>query len=298
MNPKVSIILIDYNSHEDTIECIQSLQKIKYDNFDIYLIDNASPIQPSAAQKNFFYKNTNYIYNKKNTGFTGGNNLAATIAIKESNPQYLLLLNNDTTVEEDFLNHLVEVAEKDDQIGIVTGKILYYADKKRIWFAGGEYEEKTSRVSHLKCNVLNDDKVEEKRVTFITGCLMLIPVSVWKKTDGFDNRFFMYAEDLDLCCKVKKIGLKLVYTSKTIIYHKVGASIKANSPLQQYYNLRNNLYVIKTYSDNKKACYFWRAKLCADQIIRGRMHVKPVLKAVTDFRKNRFLYPEELKKYL
>lgn len=294
MEPKIAILLVAYNAHHDTVECIESLKKITYKNVEIILVDNASPEKPTAEQDAYFRENTTYIQSKVNTGFAGGNNLAANVAREKFKPEYLLLLNNDTVVNPNFLEPLVEVFQKNEKVGVATGKICYYSEMDKIWFAGGVYDSKHGKVSHLKCNQADDRLKEEKTVSFVTGCLMLIPSDIWFKTGGLDEDFFMYAEDLEICCKINQMGYKLCYTSESIIYHKVGTSVGRNSPMQQYYNLRNNLQVVKQYGKGLKGAYLCKLKTCARDIVRGRASAKAAYYAWRDFLKNKYRLPQEI----
>lgn len=130
--PSVAIIIVNYNGIEDTIECVKSLNKINYDNYKIFVIENGSSKKPTKEQIDYLKGQTVYIESAENLGFSGGNNIGIRKAI-ENEFDYVLLLNNDTTVEPDFLSILIGVATKKDNAGIVSGKIAFYS-KPRVTF--------------------------------------------------------------------------------------------------------------------------------------------------------------------
>lgn len=185
--PSVAIIIVNYNGIEDTIECVKSLNKINYDNYKIFVIENGSSKKPTKEQIDYLKGQTVYIESAENLGFSGGNNIGIRKAI-ENEFDYVLLLNNDTTVEPDFLSILIGVATKKDNAGIVSGKIAFYSKPSHLWYGGGHMDEKLGGGAHERWNDLNpEDTGEIREVTFITGCLMLIPIEVVKKSDCFQK---------------------------------------------------------------------------------------------------------------
>lgn len=281
MEPKVAIILVNYNGYEDTVECVNSLLAISYKNMFIFVVDNASTEGNRIQEDVFLQKAVRIIQSKENLGFSGGNNLAIQIALKEKF-DYVLLLNNDTSVEPDFLSEMIEAAENNHRVGIVAGKIYFYHDKNRIWAAGGQYNRRTGLtvqyggVDRRELNV-------ERDVTFATGCLMLIPCEVIHKVGLLDESFFLYSEDTDYCQRVIDAGYKIRYVPTAKIYHKVSASIGNTSSMQQQYMMRNNLYMIKKYSKVKVVAYISMLFQAIKDIIRKRKNLKPIIQGVMDY---------------
>lgn len=290
MKPLVAIILVNYNGYEDTIECIKSLQKISYDNYRIIVVNNGSTIKASKDQLIFLKEHTDYIDYPDNVGFSGGNNIGMRYAEQKFSPKYFLLLNNDTVVKEDFLDILVENAELRSGAGIVCGKIYFYSEPDRIWFAGAKTDFNTCNHSHYKCTYREvdrdfSDRVEE--IDFATGCLWLLSVNAVKKIGYMDEDFFLYCEDDEYCLRMIANGFKILYCNRAIIYHKISASTGNKSFLQQYYIARNHLYIIKRYAKKKgmarRQQYF---RWCKD-IIRGRKNFRPIFRAILDYKRNR-----------
>lgn len=223
---KVSIVLLNYNTSNDLIECINSLDNIKYPNYEIIIVDNCSSETEIRKLDSYFEKRMDCIFikNNKNTGFAGGNNLGIKYAL-DNKTDYILLLNSDTVVNEDFLNILVDTAEKDkENVAMVTGKILYYPEVNKIWYGGGYIDWKRFVGKHYGEGEYDNKQYDEiKSITFSSGCLMLINVSL-----NFDKylpeEYFMYYEDVDYCARILENGYKIIYNPNAVIYHKIGSS--------------------------------------------------------------------------
>ena len=283
MQRKVGIILVNYNGFADTVDCVNSLKKIIYQNYEIIIVDNASSAQVTADQTDILRENCVYIESRENLGFSGGNNLGIERAIADQ-CDYVCLLNNDTTVEPDFLNVLVAEAESHPEAGILCGKIPYYYEPNKIWYAGGEFDFRKSLASHTSWNEIDSDFSKTTRqITFATGCLMLMPVPVIQKLGGMSEDFFLYAEDTDLCCKVMKAGHTIRYCNAAVIYHKINSSTGTGSPLSQYYICRNGLVIIHRYSTSKLYSYLYYAYRNLKDIIFGRKKLGIVLRAYKDY---------------
>lgn len=283
LKPLVYIILVNYKGYADTIDCVNSLLKINYDNYKIVIVENASSDAALIKENQFINANATVLYAQENKGFSEGNNIGIRYAMRY-NPDYLLLLNNDTVVQSDFLNQLVKTAETQEKIGIVTGRIYYYKNQDALWYSGGHYNRSTGKTNQ----VLYDKSVgEEKTITFASGCLMLISNECIQKVGLLDDSYFMYSEDADYCCRVCNAGLKIVWNPKSIIYHKVSASVGDNSPFQQYYITRNNFIMTRKYGNKKIKAYLNRLLQCVKDILKGRLELKIAIWAYIDFLKGK-----------
>lgn len=259
--PLVYVILVNYNGLQDTIECIDSLNKINYKNYKIIVVDNDSKDGSAQKLRNKYNDDIIKIIElKSNTGFAGGNNVGINLAIKEK-AEYVLLLNNDTVVDKNFLSQLVNTAQSNKNTGIVGGKIYYFDNKKLIWYAGAKINKITGRTKHIGVDEYDNgqyDKISEP--DYITGCLMLLPVDVIKKIGLMDESYFLYYEETDWSVRIKKAGYKLIYDPKSVIYHKVSSSTKKINYVMDYYYDRNSYYfIMKNYGILNKICmYFYK----------------------------------------
>jgi len=244
LQPRVSIVIVNWNGYEDTLECIASLQKINYKNYEIVLVDNGSTIDNFSEFENI---STNFrlLRSEENLGFSGGNNIGIKYSLKQS-VDYILLLNNDTIVEKNFLKPLIEKFSDIEDIGIVAPQINYYDEPRRVWSAGGKISMIRGSGFADSNKLESELKLSSREVHFVSGCCMLVRREVFQKTGLFDENFFLYVEDADFCYRVKKIGYKIYVTTQSKIFHKVNTSTKENfSRLPLYYTTRNRLYLSK-----------------------------------------------------
>ncbi|WP_297423406.1 glycosyltransferase family 2 protein [Clostridium sp.] len=249
IKPRVFIILVNYNAYKDTIECVESLRKIDYLNYKIIIVDNAST-NDSFEILTRSLKDCIIIKSKKNLGFAGGNNLGLRYALDEG-ADYIMLLNNDTLVEPNFLSNMLNSFHQDNKIGIVGCKIMYHPQKDIIWYGGGNINWFKFIGEHHGIKELDRGQCdEEKEVDFITGCCLLIKSSVIRRIGFLSEEYFMYFEDVDFCVKVKEAGYKVWYNSKSVIYHKVGLSGGGEeSVFSIKWCTRNRLLFMKKYKN-------------------------------------------------
>ena len=306
MYPNVSIITINWNGWEDTLECLESLYQINYPNYNILVIDNGSkddsiekireyckgnlPIKsdflrsrPKKSVKLFEYSKKRFndlehglnsfeqlpsseklllIKNNKNYGFAEGNNIGINFVLDHLNSDYILLLNNDTVVDENFLKELVEVGESGNKIGCVGPKVYYYDFKGRrdvISFAGETINLYTSRGKRFGHNEVDSGQHDNVRETDkVEGCCMLIKTEVIKKVGMFDPIYFAYWEETDLCMRIKNAGFTLIYAPKAKIWHKIGMNWDNYFSYFgiYYYIVRNRLIFIWKYASTIQKTVF------------------------------------------
>lgn len=234
----VFVIVLNWNGKNDTLECLQSLQKTNYPNFKILVVDNGSTDDSVYAIKTSFPK-VEVLETGENLGFAGGNNVGITYAYNQG-ADYIFLLNNDTSVKDDFISILVATGESDKQIGLIGSKIYYFDHPTIIWFAGGKITG--LKGVHLGLNQEDSSQFNQtKEVDYLTGCALMIKREVIAKIGTLTEDYFLYYEDTDYSAKAKKAGFKIVYEPRSIIYHKVSRSTKAGSISYIYYSIRNGL---------------------------------------------------------
>lgn len=285
----VAIILVNYNGYEDTIECIKSLKSITDVEYKIIVVDNHST-DDSAIKLEQDKDIYDFILIKacQNNGFSAGNNIGINYA-KNLNVDYYLLLNNDTVVEKDFLKKLIVPFKNNTDVGITTSRIFYFLDNNKLWYNGGSIDYK-ARIIHYDFNKMYSKKENEynKIVTFASGCCMCISKECLKKVGLLDEDFFLYEEDSEYCCRVKKHNYKIIFVPDSIIYHKVSSSTGKGSPMSQYYSIRNKYFLIsKSYKGINKAiayifCSFQLIKRC----IKGEYKFKWLKNGIKAFLKH------------
>jgi len=292
MNKLVYIILVNYNGAIDTINCINSINKITYLNFRVVIIDNGSEDDSADIIKNYILtieQNERFelIKSKENLGFSGGNNVGIQYALNNG-ADYILLLNNDTIVENDFIDHLICVYS--EKTGISIGKILYLSDKSRIWYAGGSINNKLASVKHYNFNKKDQHDKQIMNVTFATGCCMLISKKIITEIGFLDESYFLYWEDTDYSFRVINAGYKIIYNPSAIVYHNVSSSTIKGSKLMQYYELRNELLFIRKNIKlpYKITAYTHAIMRLLYHKVKGKVDNKLIYLALKDFVLNKY----------
>lgn len=238
MAPKVTIIILNWNGLSDTTECLTSLQSVTYPNFDVLVVDNDSSNNESKVLRERFGSFIEVLENSENFGFAKGNNLGIQRALDNS-ADYVLLLNNDTVVQPDFLDLLVDTAQSSNA-GIVGPKILVYSTDK-ISAVGGTIHW----FSRFITRHVTDPTHKVTAYPFLTGCCLLIKREVFKKIGLLNESYFLYYEDTDFCMRTAQAGYTIVVDPKATIWHKISQSVKHESAWYHYYTNRNTLLFCK-----------------------------------------------------
>ncbi|MBG6236619.1 GT2 family glycosyltransferase [Pedobacter sp. CAN_A7] len=248
----VAVILLNWNTPQHTIACIHSLNRFcDKKNFNIIVADNGST-DGSLPILRMAFPTLTYIDNQTNLGFAEGNNRALKYSL-EQGYGYSLLLNTDTLVETDVVSDLLNHLENHQQAGGVQPAIYWMHDKTSIWNGdcyvngvfGYTYHKKTKELQH-----------QFNKVQWLTGCCCLLRNTVLAKTGGFNARFFLYYEDVELSYRLRAAGYELHYLPSVSMYHEAGASGKAAkdkegtlSPIIHYYVSRNKIWFFRNYGN-------------------------------------------------
>lgn len=257
---KVGIVVLNWKRKNDTLECLKSLYGINTQNLnvEIVIVDNASDdgsMQAFEKLKSTDNLKITIIENDTNLGFAGGNNIGINYAIN-NNFDYVLTLNNDTYVHKDFLVNLVECALKNKKAGVVVSKIYFakgfefHKDRykkqdlgKVIWSAGGKFDWDNIYGSNRgvdEIDIGQFDKVVD--TDFATGACSLFNIQALKKIGAFNEKYFLYLEDVDLSYRLAKNGWQVLYCPSSVIWHKVSQSSKIGGELNDYFLTRNRLF--------------------------------------------------------
>jgi len=279
-HPNVTIILLNWNGWEDTIECLESLLQMDYTNYNIVIVDNHSENdsiekikryasgRPLSTSQYFAHNclskpqkiieideldihaplvakvetNSNQLFlikNKSNYGFAKGNNVGIIFALSNLDPDYLILLNNDTIVKSDWVSQLMEKALADEMIGILGAQNYDYFNPSVKGCSKGT-------INYWK-GTMSIDKTDNIEADFITGTCLCTSVRVLKEIGNLDERFFFGGgEDIDFCIRARKKGFQICHVPEAIIWHK-GESRSSDSTrkLYLYYVPRNYILLLK-----------------------------------------------------
>lgn len=186
------------------------------------------------------------IHSGANLGFAEGCNVGIRYALKR---QYdiICLLNNDTVAQPSLLSEMVEQFSN-RKVGIVGGKILYYDDPIYIWYGGGQVSLLGRGPGYVfeGINQLDSEQWNHQRkVSFVTGCLMAVRREVWERIGLIDGRFFFGAEDADFCLRASQAGFDIIYEPRAVIYHKVARTYDKFSEKHVYYVYRGKFIFMR-----------------------------------------------------
>ena len=290
-SPRVEIIILNYHGVDDTLELLENLSTIDYGNFGVIIIENGSGDQSSewlktAEEK---YLQWTFIYNGKNLGFAGGCNQGILVALKKG-ADYVLLLNNDTTVQRDFLKPLVELSRKRNSL---AGSLIYYqpVGVDRIWSFGGNitWGAVPGHLGLLDDSRRPENLPPEKETDFIPGCCLLIPRTVIEKIGLLDENYFAYIEDVDFCLRARKAGFPSYVTSQSSIHHKVGQSTGGGySPSGRRLIAQSSVIFMRKHGDSSKRLkffmLFWIGIIVAALREGPRGNIKAVVEKINGYR--------------
>ncbi len=240
--PLVSIVSINYDHPEVTCAMLESMRKVTYPNFELIIVDNASPNDdPAIIKKN--YPEIIFIQSEKNLGFPGGNDLG----IREAKGKYILLLNNDTEVTPGFLEPLVAKMESDEQIGIVSPKLKFYHTPNMIQYAGvSPINLLTIRSNGIGFNKPDNGQFDTDTIqAYAHGAAMMVKREVIEKVGLMADIYFLYYEELDWCSRIRDSGYKIWYVHNSVVYHKESVSTGKLSPFRTFYMNRARLIYLR-----------------------------------------------------
>ena len=287
MDKLVYIVLLNYNSIKHTRECIESLLRLDYRNFQIIVVDNHS--KDAIDDISNSYENIVLIKNKANLGFAGGNNIGIKYALNHG-ADYIMLLNNDTVVEPEFLSVMVDQALA-NHAAVVCPKILDYYERKKVMYAGGHVSQLKGGVNIQGVGKDDDKKWDgNKVITFAHGCCMLIDKFVFDQVGLLPEEFFLYYEDAAFSALLNNNKFKMIYVGKAVIYHKESRSVKKGSDDYQYYFVRNRLFFAERYIKKiykPAARIYVRAFICKGILTRN-LKIENCIQAIYDFSRHHF----------
>jgi GT2 family glycosyltransferase len=252
--PKVCVIILNWNGLEDTIECLGSLEKVTYSNYQVIVVDNGSEGDDVKILRGRFGDYIHIIENDRNYGFAEGNNIGMRYALANLGPDYLLLLNNDTVVAPDFLTQLVTAAEQDSAIGVVGSRTYDYQAGSSTSLVGGRVNWWRGNTPHIRSDDIIDKGSNIREVDRIEGSCLLARREVVEKIGMLDPEYFAYWEETDWCVRIRRGGYKICCALDSKIWHK-GQHSYVDS-LKLHYFLRNNILFMRKNADAKHVAVF------------------------------------------
>lgn len=269
---KVAIIILNWNGKEDTLACLESLRGLIYENREIILADNGSTDDSLDAIR-ASYPEVTVVENGENLGFAEGNNRGIRVAL-DRGADYVMLLNNDTTVAADMIDRLVKGAARHEDSDIFGAKIFYHDEPERIWFGGAYWN-----AAHVGFDIVGADKTDAERfcreaeTDYACGCALFASARAWNEVGLLDPDFFVMWEETDWCARARTAGMICRMIPSAHVYHKISRSFKDGKAgaVYAYYNWRNRLLWMER--------HVGRGKILGGQ--EGRVLVAKLVKRLT-----------------
>jgi GT2 family glycosyltransferase len=251
---QVAIVIVNWNGYEDTIECLDSLRSLEYPNYLVIVVDNASS-DDSGRKIREKYPEHIVIQAQSNRGFASGSNIGIQKAI-EKGSDYVLLLNNDCRVHSMLLTNLVNTCESHIKIGLAGGRVDYMFPQDKVWACGGAFNVNTGQARHF----LSEKEFRGFLPTntwyrYMPACLLLIRRDCIEDIGLLSERLFHLAEDVEYCIRAQRRGWMVALAPDASVLHKGSSSLARFSPLYNYYEQRNRLFVVQQYRIRTRLVY-------------------------------------------
>ncbi len=249
----ISVIITTWNRKDSLKNCLESIEKQSYYNYEIIVVDNNSTDNTSEFVKSK-YKEVRLITLDTNYGPAYARN----IATEQAHGDLLFYVDSDNILDQDCMKELSNALNSDDTIGFVGPKMYYWEDKKRLWYAGVKLNMLTSQPQYYGTDELDEGQCDEIReVSHIPNCWMT-KKEVVNKTNLIDTIYFIFYEEADWAIRAEQAGYKILYIPKAVTYHDtklpendtLRGKFGADEPYRLYYIARNRLIFMKRYGKN------------------------------------------------
>lgn len=246
-NPKVAVVILNWNGLLLLKKFLPSVVNSTYKNLEIVVGDNAS----TDSSVDFIKENyplIKVVVNDQNYGFAEGYNKV----LAHVDADYLVLLNSDVEVTENWLTPIISLMESDKNIAIAQPTLRAYTEKNKFEYAGaaGGYIDKFG-YPFCKGRIFDHTEVDmgqykkSTEIFWASGAALVIKKEVWGLSGGFDKDLFAHMEEIDLCWRIKNLGYKVMSCPESIVYHVGAATLSTENPHKTYLNFRNNLIILQ-----------------------------------------------------
>ncbi len=244
--PHIVVAILNWNGKKDTLECLASVRQINYPHFQIVVVDNGST-DDSVAYIRREFPSITILQAKENLGYAGGNNLAIHYALSQG-AEAVFLLNNDTIVDPDVLQHFASLMTKKPQAGIYGAHLLLYHDRQKVDHFGGVWNQKKGQFDLVR---------DFSDLDYACGAALLIKKEVFEAVGFLEPRFFLFWEESDFCFRAKKKGFVPISCPDAKVWHKVSSSFSGGKPHISYYWWRNRLLWVERNLAFKEKLSLW-----------------------------------------
>ena len=240
-SPSVAVLTVNYNGAGHIADFLASLQAVTYPNWRLVVVDNASS-DGSPEEIARLFPEATLVRNDENLGITGGHNAGIRHCL-EHGLDYVLFLNNDTAVEPDFLDRLLEAA---DGRTMVAPKVYLYGRRRLLDDTVGDFDWWRGVWRGWLYAKPEPPGFDRWQPNMASLCCLLVPAGAFRDAGLMDDRFFMYYDDFDFVRRAQAAGYRLRLKADAVIYHRKAASSGGvDSPFKLYYATRNRLYLMR-----------------------------------------------------
>ncbi len=244
------IVLVNWNSEQDTLACIDSLLSARISENQIIVVDNGSVDNSLSSIKARHSGKIALIENQTNIGFAAASNQGIDFALSHG-AGWIMLLNNDTIVAKDAFDELGKYMQLQGDYALLSPIIYYFDEPKTIWSAGDKQILGTLITSRKHTGKLNNPPLPEfYPVDFLSGAALLVRRDVFGAVGKLDPTYVMYGEEIDFCWRARQAGFRLACITTAEIWHKVSQSANRVKPLARYLRIRNQIRFYRKYSRN------------------------------------------------
>lgn len=278
-SPKVFVIILNWKNAPDTIECLESVFKLKGHDYQVIVCDNASADNSKAKIWDWLVRHNHVvskinesdldsikspldaeavlISNEQNYGYAGGNNRGLRYALAAGDDQdFVWIINNDTDPDPEALICLIEVAARRPEVSLFGSTILDFSQREKIQTQGGDHFYPWFGMSRhigegLALNHQLPPGVVEARMGYVVGAAVFARLSAVDKIGLMEESYFLYFEEVDWATRAHRLGIKIGYAPESLVYHKEGSTIgssvfaKRKSELADYYGIKNRLVMTR-----------------------------------------------------
>ncbi len=250
-SPKVGIVVLNYHGTSDTLKCLESLRAVNPENAFTIVVDNASTPDPSS-QFTQAHPWATVIRRDDNGGWAGGNNTGIRHALERA-ADWVLLLNNDTTVAPQIVDRLLDAARHHPACGII-GPVICAMDEPATVLTDGcrfNHPESHGFFERIVVPIEAADPPRVDAVEIVNGCCMMIARRVFEQIGLIDEQFFLIHEEADFCLRARQAGFECGILAEPLVWHKHSAAFaRAGKCLQRYYDARNLYLLLRKHGAN------------------------------------------------
>lgn len=247
MRHTICVILVNYRGSADSAQCIRSLLRSP-SPVEIIVVDT-TPDDPELQPALVFAPGVTLIRARENIGFGRANNLAIRWVLTHSRCEFLFLLNNDTVVFPETIPTLEMAMAANPQVGIAIPRIGYLNDPDKLWYGGGDVDWRRASVftPGINGSATAGLAMTERDVTFATGCALFLRRSAAQRLGGFDPRYFMYEEDVELCMRASEAGIRIRYFPQSFLLHRAQGSSRSDDDRSDFWSPQNRNLAFLSY---------------------------------------------------